>query len=157
MRNSSSSEPARLVDAVTWRWKRPEGAAPRTSSAAVWTCPGIGRQRRPADADGEVAAYMRHQVAAHQRRRKRVQRQPCALHAAGSQDHRAALLDPQRHSLPGDIDLDGVDDAVGCVQLDDVGQRDQEEPAVGVAAVLSRARPRGQRRSAAASCCTCRS
>ena len=50
-----------------------------------------------------------------------------ALDGARREDHSAIRVDGEKLSLAGDVRLDRVDDTAGGVQLDHVGERNQEQ------------------------------
>ena len=99
MRNSSSSDP------VVRRCRDLEMEAARRRHAPHEERSRLhmgrhGRKRRALDPYGEIAAHMRHQVAAHERSGKRMQRKPCRFDAARSQDDGARRIQGRNLRCP---------------------------------------------------------
>ena len=146
-----------LVDAVTWMWKRAGGVTPRTRSAAVCTCAGTG-----GSADRRTRTVKSLRTCAIRLRPISGVGKECSASRVLSMALAARITAQPRRDAAGtsagrDVHLDRVHRAAGRVQLDDVRQRHQEQPAVRVVPAETRDVVADRLDQAAAGCCTCRS
>ena len=97
----------------------------------------VGRQARESsapDPDREVVADMGLQVAAHERRRGRMKRDPGRLDPAGREDEGGIGPDTQELTAAVHVDFERVDCASALVEADHMGPWHQKQTPIGIVA-----------------------